>query len=147
MLAPSLREKYVFLLLEDPNIAVNSDIEQHLWKNVFYKCIEGYRKELRGAMQSKQRTEETRHITSEFTSFLDSATLFYEDLLKKYSARHDLVLTEPHSAESDTQKQYFTAFRFQICLGDIGSICSSHMSMAPAHEFEIQFATGATFRP
>jgi hypothetical protein len=86
----SLRDSYEKLLLLDHKYATESQVEQSLWKLVFYKRIEDYRKrhsKMCAAIQDSEKkeraTEALKSVNESFSRFLEDSKKFYLALLQK----------------------------------------------------------------
>ena len=86
----SLRDSYEKLLLLDHKLATESQVEQSLWKLVFYKRIEDYRKRhskmcsaIQDSDKKERATEALKALNESFTRFLDESKTFYFSLLQK----------------------------------------------------------------
>ncbi|KAJ8312921.1 LOW QUALITY PROTEIN: hypothetical protein KUTeg_010294 [Tegillarca granosa] len=70
-----LQHKYERIILLDADISNRHNVEQLLWKSVFYQVIEVFRKHV-----ADEKDEETK---SQLTQILEEGTAFYNDLLQK----------------------------------------------------------------
>ncbi|KAF9430173.1 hypothetical protein BGZ94_008035 [Podila epigama] len=59
-----LREEYERLILTDIVLAQSKEIEQSLWKNVFYIVIDGYRRKLASLSQNEKSPQQNQHQNS-----------------------------------------------------------------------------------
>ena len=99
-------------------------IEEKLWKIVFYKVIEELRLRIRKTKTSSKPNAgaELEKIGSMFQQFLDSATKFYSDLVKKLASIYSLQLDGTvvvSSSCSSSSRSYFSCYRCYICIGDL----------------------------
>eukprot|EP00294_Goniomonas_avonlea_P005526 CAMPEP_0114542662 /NCGR_PEP_ID=MMETSP0114-20121206/1949_1 /TAXON_ID=31324 /ORGANISM="Goniomonas sp, Strain m" /LENGTH=815 /DNA_ID=CAMNT_0001726963 /DNA_START=58 /DNA_END=2505 /DNA_ORIENTATION=+ len=91
VLRNTLRDEYEQLLLSDFDFALEVEVEQGLWKSVFYKRIEEYRKKL---AKHKKDNSSSRAIAayealcSSFRGFLAEASGFYHSLLNRFQAKY-----------------------------------------------------------
>ncbi|CAG8480573.1 10618_t:CDS:10 [Diversispora eburnea] len=84
----NLRDHYERIIFLDFEFSQSKEIEQILWKYVYYKFIEDYRKRIRAASTNSGKPKGTsRRLTSAFRSFLQEATGFYYFFIQKL-ARH-----------------------------------------------------------
>jgi hypothetical protein len=86
----SLRDNYEKLILLDHKYATESLVEQSLWKLVFYKRIEDYRKRhskmnsaIQVAEKKERATEALKALNLSFSKFLEESKEFYLALLRK----------------------------------------------------------------
>ncbi|OZJ05199.1 hypothetical protein BZG36_02441 [Bifiguratus adelaidae] len=94
-----LREAYEAVLLSAVALSYEKDIHQELWKWVFYKVIEEYRRRLRllsGQNKSGKVDEaaaqpiEYRKHFSNFKAFLHESSGFYQQLIANLATRYGL---------------------------------------------------------
>ncbi|KAK3273297.1 hypothetical protein CYMTET_18454 [Cymbomonas tetramitiformis] len=91
-----LRDMYEQLLFIDYPFAQEKDVEQSLWKGIFYRRIEEFRKRIRkysvvaegGASDADEQLQKSTQATAAFRSFLAEATGFYHGLIRKLEARY-----------------------------------------------------------
>ncbi|CAG8511060.1 1139_t:CDS:10 [Ambispora gerdemannii] len=92
-----LRDSYEKIIFLDFDFAQVKDIEQSLWKYVFYRVIEEYRKRIRlaptGGGSSKGPT--ARKLIGSFRSFLHEATGFYYSFIQRLAMHFQLEQLEP----------------------------------------------------
>jgi hypothetical protein len=141
----NIRDNYEQIIFLDYDFAVSKDVEQSIWKTVFYRVIEEYRKKLRkcASMDDKDSPtskDEVRRVQASFRNFLGSAANFYQQLLQKLQQAFHLVLdgsisynvgdaepaqhSSPYSPHSQTAQQtqhksYLSCHRCFIFLGDL----------------------------
>ncbi|KAL3856196.1 hypothetical protein ACJMK2_010974, partial [Sinanodonta woodiana] len=112
----SLLEQIVLL---DPDFSNKHNVEQMLWKSVFYQIIEVLRKQF-----SEEKDDDTKHTLH---AVLDEGTAFYEMLLKKLQKTYDFSLDvfldtnsiPPENINRAVKLALLSAQRSMICLGDI----------------------------
>ncbi|CAG8573202.1 12547_t:CDS:10 [Ambispora leptoticha] len=97
-----LRDNYEKIIFLDFDFAQVKDIEQSLWKYVFYRVIEEYRKRirLRTNMQAptsggSSKGPTARKLIGSFRSFLHEATGFYYSFIQKLAMHFQLEQLEP----------------------------------------------------
>lgn len=128
----NIRDLYVHLLFLDFDFATSKDVEQNLWKTVYYKVIEEYRKQIRKAVSSLQKNErstmqeEVNKMCESFKAFLTQASKFYHDLIMKFQTTYSLKLDGSVAYHlNDTEKNasvhkaYLSCHRCYIFLGDL----------------------------
>lgn len=126
-LRETLRDNYEKIIFLDYDLATSKEVEQSLWKVAFYKVIEEFRVQIRKCVSASEvrhqrhnSTEVTKReldkLATAFRIFLDNATKFYTDFLKKFQSHHNLNLDKP-APEDD--KRYLTIHRTLIFLGDL----------------------------
>ncbi|KAK3587144.1 hypothetical protein CHS0354_006784 [Potamilus streckersoni] len=112
----SLLEQIVLL---DPDFSNKHNVEQVLWKSVFYQIIEVLRKQF-----NEEKDEDTKLTLH---AVLDEGTAFYEMLLKKLQKTYDFSLDAfldtnsipPENINRAVKLALLSAQRSMICLGDI----------------------------
>eukprot|EP00877_Chromochloris_zofingiensis_P010721 jgi/Chrzof1/5902/Cz16g20030.t1 len=83
-LRASLRASYESLLFLDPAFASANEVEQALWKSVFYKPIEEFRARVRQAEKAGDvGREQLPKVATAFLKFLEDASLFYRRLIMR----------------------------------------------------------------
>ena len=93
----SLRLCYTNLILHHYELSVQHDIEQSLWKTIFYKVIEALRarlrrlKSMRVSNPSESLETELQKTSSTFSAFLTSASKFYIGLVAKLEVAFGLL--------------------------------------------------------
>jgi len=129
----NLKECYEKLIINHYEFASSKDVEQNLWKVVFYRIIEEYRKKIRNSMGARNdkssdpsAKDDLGKLCESFRSFLHSANKFYNELIKKLQEKYNLKLdgTEyPLKALKDEtpnfHKSYLSCHRCLIFLGDL----------------------------
>jgi hypothetical protein len=91
LLRNNIRDNFEQVLFLNYEFAISKDVEQSIWKSVFYRVIEEYRKRLRKPQQH-HNDEEQKRTGNAFKQFLTSAMSFYQRLLCKLQATFHLVL-------------------------------------------------------
>ncbi|CAG8627983.1 11866_t:CDS:2, partial [Acaulospora colombiana] len=92
----SLRDHYERIVLLDYELSQSKEVEQNLWKYVYYKFIEEYRKKIRASLNSGEKSKGApRKLSSAFRSFLQEATGFYHDFVKKLAVHFGLKQLDP----------------------------------------------------
>jgi len=77
-----LRDSYEALLFLDLNFAAANDVEQVLWKSVFYRPIEEFRSRVKEAEKAGQAgAEQLPKVGGAFSRFLEDASGFYRGLV------------------------------------------------------------------
>lgn len=71
-LSPRLRDLYQEIILLDTDFTVSKEIEQNLWKNVFYKVIEEMRQRIR-RYTSQRREDDRQRAQQQLSLFLSVA--------------------------------------------------------------------------
>jgi len=128
----NLKVCYEKLVINHYDFSASRDVEQNLWKAVFYKIIEEYRKKIRQSNGSRTEKldssakDDFSKLCESFRSFLHSANKFYNDLIKKLQEKYHLKLdgTEyPMKGLIDDNvhlhKSYLSCHRCYIFLGDL----------------------------
>jgi hypothetical protein len=122
----SIRENYEKIILSDPAFASSKDVDQLLWKSVFYRPIEEYRKIIKkyhmaafpqtattttsstnastaasSSQQQQQKIEKAkeklRKTCRNFQSFLEESSKYYDSLFKKLKHLYDNFRNENNS--------------------------------------------------
>ncbi|KAJ8312687.1 hypothetical protein KUTeg_010060 [Tegillarca granosa] len=114
-----LQHKYERIILLDADISNRHNVEQLLWKSVFYQVIEVFRKHV-----ADEKDEETK---SQLTQILEEGTAFYNDLLQKLQQTFSFNLEDfidenklpPENLGRTVKLALLSAQRTMICLGDI----------------------------
>lgn len=87
----SIRDRYLKVMYTDLAFAVENDVEQNLWKFVFYKQIEELRRLLRqstpnpklpSSKETKATLDRHRRVQKFFRQFIRDASQFYENILE-----------------------------------------------------------------
>ncbi|CAG8534106.1 12023_t:CDS:10 [Cetraspora pellucida] len=87
---------YVGIIFLDYEFAQSKEVEQNLWKYVYYKFIEEFRKRIRTAVTSGGKSKGIhRKLTSSFRSFLQEATGFYYSFIQRLAAHFELKQLDP----------------------------------------------------
>eukprot|EP01103_Thecamoeba_quadrilineata_P017717 TRINITY_DN6415_c0_g1_i1.p1 TRINITY_DN6415_c0_g1~~TRINITY_DN6415_c0_g1_i1.p1 ORF type:complete len:800 (+),score=151.54 TRINITY_DN6415_c0_g1_i1:67-2466(+) len=126
----SIRDQLERILFEDYDYAVSKDIEQTLWKTLFYRSIEEFRKRMKNI--AAENILEFQKMNNQYQTFLSSTSRFYQSLIIKLQQRYNLVLdgsldlSELISNErgdlqksNNLHKRYLTCHRSFIFLGDL----------------------------
>jgi hypothetical protein len=100
ILRQNIKDGAMKVLCLDLNYALSQDIEQSLWKSVFYRVIEDSRRKLKVLSDTLAKVddpqklsitkEELQQLTSLYCSFLDEATGFYHSLIDMMTSRFRL---------------------------------------------------------
>ncbi|CAG8528945.1 9589_t:CDS:10, partial [Scutellospora calospora] len=132
-----LREHYERIIFLDYEFAQSKEVEQNLWKYVYYKFIEEFRKRIRTAVTSNGKSKGIhRKLTSSFRSFLQEATGFYYSYIQRLAVHFELKQLDPiiqkfglaiehtnvsHNSCSDDikQKAVLSCHKSLIFLGDL----------------------------
>jgi hypothetical protein len=128
----SLRDNYEKLILLDHKYATESQVEQSLWKLVFYKRIEDYRKrysKMNSAVQVAEKkdraTEALKALNLSFSKFLEESKSFYLALLRKLLAICGIYIPEYSQEISSGSRSMigdeliWSCHRCLIYLGDL----------------------------
>ncbi|CAI2174764.1 16152_t:CDS:10 [Funneliformis geosporum] len=95
-LRSKLRDTYEKIIFLDYELAQSKEVEQNLWKNVYYKVIEDFRKKIRALPAPNVKTKSTsKKLTSSFRSFLHEATGFYYSFIQKLAIHFELKQLDP----------------------------------------------------
>ncbi|KAF0491318.1 Protein SMG7 [Gigaspora margarita] len=132
-----LREHYERIIFLDYEFAQSKEVEQNLWKYVYYKFIEEFRKRIRTAVTTGGKSKGIhRKLTSSFRSFLQEATGFYYSFIQRLAVHFELKQLDPiikkfgltieptnvsqHSYSDDIkQKAVLSCHKSLIFLGDL----------------------------
>ncbi|CAG8643576.1 20194_t:CDS:10 [Dentiscutata erythropus] len=132
-----LRENYERIIFLDYEFAQSKEVEQNLWKYVYYKFIEEFRKRIRTAVTTGGKSKSIhRKLTSSFRSFLQEATGFYYSFIQRLAVHFELKQLDPiikkfgltiestnasqHSYSDDIkQKAVLSCHKSLIFLGDL----------------------------
>nr|CAG8437562.1 3947_t:CDS:10 [Entrophospora candida] len=137
-LRSKLRDTFVNIIFLDYEFAQSREVEANLWKYVYYKAIEDFRKKLRAETTSGGKNKlPPRRLTTAFRSFLYEATGFYYffiqrlaihfelrqlyPLIKKYGLTIDYSEVSPQLYSDDIKKRaIISCHKSLIFLGDLG---------------------------
>ncbi|ORX89026.1 hypothetical protein K493DRAFT_72545 [Basidiobolus meristosporus CBS 931.73] len=87
----TLYEQIVFL---DYEFASIKEVEMNLWKTVFYKVIEDYRRKLRQISGERTKSSELKRVKNSFRSFLQEAAGFYVFFKQRLASEFQLRLPQ-----------------------------------------------------
>ncbi|KAG9290201.1 hypothetical protein G9A89_022177 [Geosiphon pyriformis] len=92
-----LRDNYEKIIFLDYDLAYSKDVEQNLWKYVFYKVIEEFRTRIRLAQSNPGgiKSPVTRKLSTSFRSFLHEATGFYYSFIQRLASHFQLEEINP----------------------------------------------------
>eukprot|EP00898_Chlorokybus_atmophyticus_P004947 jgi/Chlat1/5453/Chrsp36S00418 len=121
-------DKYEALLFLDYDFAQSRDVEQLLWKSVFYRRIEDFRARIRKCAAavadpatSAAATDQQQKVTTAFRGFLAEAIGFYHTLIRKLQAKFELDQNAPgySKAAEEPRQGVLSVHRSLVCLGDL----------------------------
>jgi len=159
-----LRDQYVTVLINDYALAKAKDVEACMWKSVFYKPIEEFRKRIRKAQESgASAIELLQKATKTLQSFLTECIAFYKLLVMRLQAVYmsvgiELQLPAGHASpprSHGTSKQIdasgsvarsllflgdLTRYKIMYSSSDGVSKNTSENDWTPAAEFYMQAA-------
>jgi len=123
----AIMELYENIIFMDYDFATEKDIEMLLWKTVFYKMIEEYRKHIRKCVaetKTPSTSEDLRKICHSFHEFLQTSSLFYENnLIKRFMSQYNLKMdgTVEYTVgrENVVHKSFLSCHRCFIFMGDL----------------------------
>ncbi|CAG2243732.1 EST1A [Mytilus edulis] len=112
-----LTKRYEHLILIDIDQSTKHNVDQLLWKAVFYQVIEVFRKHMNEEDDSKTR----------LSQILDEGTAFYEGLIQKLQKNYRFKLDDfldthnlpPENIHRFVKLALLSSQRNMICLGDI----------------------------
>eukprot|EP01117_Protostelium_nocturnum_P004466 TRINITY_DN1608_c0_g1_i2.p1 TRINITY_DN1608_c0_g1~~TRINITY_DN1608_c0_g1_i2.p1 ORF type:complete len:627 (-),score=230.88 TRINITY_DN1608_c0_g1_i2:106-1986(-) len=131
-----LKSNYEQIIFLNYEFACEKDVEVFLWKSVFYKVIEEYRKRIRKLNQNtgvkeENQTELTK-LCDSFSNFLESSSRFYNSLIVKLKNKHGLKLdgsidykidpsssSQSNESNKNIHRSFLTCHRCLIYLGDL----------------------------
>ncbi|XP_075710269.1 telomerase-binding protein EST1A isoform X2 [Rhinoderma darwinii] len=121
LLRSELLQLYEHCLLTDIELCDQHNVDQLLWKNVFYQVIEKFRHFL------KESSGESEAIPRQLLQVLDEGTLFFDSLLQKLQATYQFKLEDYMDGMAIRSKPLrktvkfalISAQRCMICQGDI----------------------------
>jgi len=93
-LRSKLRDTYEKIIFLDYELAQSKEVEQNLWKYVYYKVIEDFRKKIRTASNGRSKSN-SKKLTSSFRSFLHEATGFYYSFIQRLAIHFELKQLDP----------------------------------------------------
>ncbi|XP_028969019.1 telomerase-binding protein EST1A [Galendromus occidentalis] len=116
-----IRNRYEHVVLNDPRFSAEKNIEQLLWKAVYYQVIETLRRE----MEFGVRTPES--VRANICEIVEEGTLYYENLLEQLQGLHGFNLNEilrseqPHvlGSRGSMKMVSISAHKILIYLGDL----------------------------
>ncbi|CAG8809149.1 11587_t:CDS:2, partial [Racocetra persica] len=130
----SLKDVYEDILLSDLKFANEHNIEERLWRYVFYNYIEELRQKLR-RIDKSEKSDEYQVIYLELCRYLDLGTGFYHTIINSLKIRENIDLDQvgieifknivttsppaPRSA-SKLRRKELTAESIQRCLIRLG---------------------------
>ncbi|KAK3084840.1 hypothetical protein FSP39_019998 [Pinctada imbricata] len=114
-----LQNKYEQIMLLDLDVTNRHNVEQLLWKSVYYQVIEMFRKAMSEDHDDKTKTE--------LSKVLDEGTAFFDKLLQKLQQTYNLELEAhldtnslpPENLSRSAKLALLSAQRTMINLGDI----------------------------
>ncbi|GAB1608422.1 telomerase-binding protein EST1A-like isoform X2 [Argonauta hians] len=120
-----LQSKCEQIILLDLEVSMKQNVEQLLWKSVYYQLIEIYRKQL--SEDPSTRALSTEVIKEQLFSVLNEGTSFYERLLEQLQTTYNFSLapfldtnsSPPETCHRTVKLALLTAQKIMICLGDI----------------------------
>lgn len=133
MIQLQLRDAYVEIMQMDVSTTQARDLDQSLWKSVFYRNIEEFRQQLKTSARAKTNTSHQR-IIGEFAAFLNSASQFYLNLVAILQNHHDipgyvplsqLTLDAPPPSSGPSPRSE-SIYRCLVFLGDIARYKEMH---------------------
>uniref|UniRef100_T1INQ0 Uncharacterized protein n=1 Tax=Strigamia maritima TaxID=126957 RepID=T1INQ0_STRMM len=83
----AVQMRYETIILQDIEYSAEVNIEQLLWKAVFYQVIEAFRKQMVDNPSFKEKIKQT------MLQIIDEAVLFYESLLEKLQEKYGFNLS------------------------------------------------------
>ncbi|CAG8573828.1 16237_t:CDS:10, partial [Funneliformis mosseae] len=137
-LRSKLRDTYEKIIFLDYELSQSKEVEQNLWKNVYYKVIEDFRKKIRALPAPNVKPKSTsKKLTSAFRSFLHEATGFYYSFIQKLAIHFELKQLDPvikkfgltieptdvsqrFYSEDIKQRAVLSCHKSLIFLGDLG---------------------------
>ncbi|XP_041864193.1 telomerase-binding protein EST1A isoform X2 [Melanotaenia boesemani] len=113
---------YEQAILIDIEFSDSQNVDQALWKNVFYQVIESFRQLLKDP-----NNENTRHIRNMLLTLLDEGALFFDGLLQKLQTVYHFTLEDymdgmairARPLRKTVKYALISAQRCMICQGDI----------------------------
>ncbi|CAB4440555.1 unnamed protein product [Rhizophagus irregularis] len=98
-LRSKLRDIYEKIIFLDYEFAQSKEVEQNLWKYVYYKVIEDFRKKIRAlpapAANGRSKSTSNKKLISSFRSFLHEATGFYYSFIQRLAIHFALKQLDP----------------------------------------------------
>lgn len=148
-LRKNIREHYKKILYKDQLFSVGNDIEQNLWKTVFYKQIEELRKMLKmyapdpktSQKQAKVNMEHYRRVQKLFRNFLRDASAFYESLLDGHLKISQIVRNgsefrdEFQNGVEDRSRLYLALLTCHRCLIFLGDLERYYQHVNDTHSY------------
>ncbi|KAL6098736.1 smg6 [Pungitius sinensis] len=121
LLRADLLGVYEQIILTDIDFSDSQNVDQSLWKNVFYQVIERFRQLL------KDPTCDTPHIRNLLLTLLDEGALFFDGLLQKLQTVYQFKLDDymdgmairARPLRKTVKYALISAQRCMICQGDI----------------------------
>ena len=104
-LSKEIQDAYKGIIMLDVSFAVQQEVDQHLWRNAFYKVIETFRKYGKLFLGYAGKTEvlSPEEISNCLKKFLEDAETFYKSLLEFLQKGHGFsvqdVVNQPRKAE------------------------------------------------
>ncbi|XP_062618954.1 telomerase-binding protein EST1A-like [Saccostrea cucullata] len=119
-LRQELQQKLEQIILLDVEVASKHNVEQLLWKSVYYQVIEMFRRQL-------AEDKEDKNIKTELSKILDEGTTFFDKLLQKLQQKYgfdvedylDSSLTVQENQSRNVKLAVLSIQRLMINLGDI----------------------------
>jgi len=124
-LAARTREALQEAAVATPEAAAAADVEDLLWRNVYYKRIEVYRRALKAA-------GDDRRCRGALLHFLDAAREQYEAFRTRLAQRRAIAIAsqDPH-VQASSRLLLLSEHRCQICLGDLARYREIYTSRDP----------------
>ncbi|XP_061595747.1 telomerase-binding protein EST1A [Cololabis saira] len=113
---------YEQVILTDIELSDSQNVDQALWKNVFYQVIERFRQLLKDP-----NSDNSPHIRNKLLTLLDEGTLFFDALLQKLQTVYQFSLKDymdgiairARPLRKTVKYALISAQRCMICQGDI----------------------------
>ncbi|XP_049448035.1 telomerase-binding protein EST1A [Epinephelus fuscoguttatus] len=113
---------YEQVILTDIDFSDSQNVDQALWKNVFYQVIERFRQLLKDPT-----CDNTPHIRNMLLTLLDEGAVFFDTMLQKLQAVYQFKLEDymdgiairARPLRKTVKYALISAQRCMICLGDI----------------------------
>ncbi|KAK9817739.1 hypothetical protein WJX72_001469 [[Myrmecia] bisecta] len=146
-----LRNAYCAVLFQDYAGSQAKEVEQALWKSVFYRPIEEFRRRIKmSAMAGEKGKELLKKVKSAFAKFLEDAIGFYKLLALRLQATYgnvgfqldaddapELLNAELPPAAAQPQDCRISVYRCCICIGDLARYYEANVSEQPKKDWRV----------
>lgn len=130
--ASEIRAGFAQLIVSHPEFAQKHSVDSQLWKSVFYRVIEQFRKKIRALEDAgnKRASGDIQQCDEAFKAFIEDSHRFYHELLTALMSTYDIPQAQDiiyndarhnlcASLNSAQKLAIEGCYRCLICLGDL----------------------------